>query len=195
MVEPLVFSTKFVNDGGPLIVLPRELLRYWHGTGEMHNHDCSSVASDYRRACEAAHPAELLEVGPGVGLAIGAQEHVEIASWATLPETHGVYLVAWHYCDAEAHVELAELLRTDVLPWQRLPRTMEVSDGDVVLLHAASAGDEVREPSSAEGIAFIGDGVVSRLARGQYAVDIVEVGGKLDRDTFGCVICRWIFLR
>jgi hypothetical protein len=74
-----------------------------------------------------------------------------------------------------------------------LRRRVDLSNGDLVLLHAASAGETVRELDTfGEGYAVIGDGVPVRLEPGLYAMESVEVGGDLDRDAMGCVICRWI---
>jgi hypothetical protein len=45
----------FVNDGGPLIALPHELVGHWPGTRD-----------DYDRACDARTPCDFFPAGPGL---------------------------------------------------------------------------------------------------------------------------------
>jgi hypothetical protein len=176
-----------------LIVLPRELLAYWRGTDGPPVRRDFPFGPDYARACEASYPADLLKVGSGFGLVIGSQDHVGTANWLQLPERRGAALVGWNYADDVSMERVADLLRGDALPWRRFRRRMGLSNGDLILFHAASAGEEVRELDTfGEGYAVIGDGIPIRLGPGDYAIESVEVGGDLDRDSFGCVICRWV---
>ncbi len=54
MAQPPTWSTTFANDGGPLIVLPRDLLGYWKGSEGVSSRDDFPFGPDYARACEAS---------------------------------------------------------------------------------------------------------------------------------------------
>jgi hypothetical protein len=183
----------FANDGGPLIVLPREVLEYWKGTDGRPDRKDLPFGPDCVRACDAPFPAALLRVGPGFGLVLGSQDHVSPAQWLRLPGVPGIALVGWSYaCDGSAST-VVDLLRGARLAWRRFRRRAGLSNGDLVLLHAASTGEELREPNTfGDGYAVIGDGVPVRLEPGLYAIESATVGGDLERDPIGCVICRWI---
>jgi hypothetical protein len=183
----------FANDGGPLIVLPRELLDSWHGTDGRPVRKDLPFGPDYVRACDARYPAALLKVGRGFGVVIGSQDHVSAAQWLRLPETRGIVLVGWSYAEEGSESMVVDLLRGGRLTWHRFRREMELSNGDLVLLHAASAGEEVQELHTfGEGHAAIGDGVPVRMEPGTYVLESAAVGGDLNRDPIGCVACRWI---
>ena len=193
MVRRAVWGMMFANDGGPLIVLPRELLDRWKGTDGRPVRKDLPFGPDYVRACDAPYPAGLLKVGPGFGLVIGSQDHVSAAQWLRLPGARGIVLVGWSYAEEGPRSMVVELLRGGRLTWHRFRRRMELSYGDLVLLHAASAGEEARELHTfGEGHATIGDGVPVRMEPGTDVLESVEVGGDLNRDPIGCVVCRWI---
>ncbi len=193
MAQPPTWSTTFANDGGPLIVLPRDLLGYWQGSEGVSSRDNFPFGPDYTRACEAAHPVDLLKVGPGFGLVIGSRDHVCTANWVRLPEWHGAILVGWSYGDEGSEDKVVHFLRSDASAWRRLRSRIEISNRDLVLLHAACAGQTVRVLDSfGEGYAVIGDGVPFRIEPGSYVLEVKDVGGNFDSDPFGCVICRWV---
>ncbi len=197
-----VWSIGFANDGGPLIVLPRELLRYWHGSdgnpeGSPFGDDVDQPAGDdYARACDTAYPAALVKVGPGVGLVLGAHEHAYPVQWLKLPEERGIYLVGWHYGGRDSRPRLVDHLRASKPSWRRFRRRVRLTNGDLVLLHAASSGTEVREynphgEDRGEGFVCIGDAIPIRLDEGRFTMESTAIGGELGRDPFGCVVCRW----
>ena len=186
------WSLPFANDGGPLIVLPRELLGSWRGIDGEPVREDFRFGPDYTRACDAAHPAALLEIGAGYGLVIGAQDHVCEAQWLRVPGEPWAALVGWDYADDGSDARVVELLRSDGLRWHRFRRRMKLAHGDLLLFHAGTPGDEVRErATSSDGPVCIGDALPLRLGSGEYALEWVELGGDLDRDTLGCVVCRW----
>jgi len=58
------------SDGGPLLLIPSELLHDWGG----------DTASDDRRACEVVDEIAPLDLGAGMGLVLGEEPHM--TSWA-----------------------------------------------------------------------------------------------------------------
>ena len=78
------------SNGGPLLLLPAELLRQWGGT----------ATADYERACTVQDEIAVLDVGNGVGLVLGDEPHQ--TAWA--PADDGGLLVRWVYADDEADV-------------------------------------------------------------------------------------------
>jgi hypothetical protein len=186
------WSIPFANDGGPLIVLPRELLRFWKGGEGPPVSEEFPFGAYYARACAAPYPAALVEVGPGVGLVLGSEDIVFPAHWLRVPELD-LMLVGWEYGDEDAEAMLVECLLAENLAWSRLPQPMRVAHGDLLLLHAGSRGGEVRElETMGNRYAVIGDAIPIHLEPGEYAIEVVVVGGNLDRDPLGCVVCRWL---
>jgi hypothetical protein len=193
MAGRAAWGMPFANDGGPLIVLPREVLEYWKGTDGRPVRKDLPFGPDYVRACDAPYPAALLRVGPGFGLVLGSQDHVSPAQWLRLPEVPGIALVGWCYGPEDSESTVVDLLRHARLTWRRFRRRVELSNGDLVLFHAASNAEELRELNTfGDGYAVIGDALPVRMEPGVYAVESTAVGGDLDRDPIGCVICRWI---
>src|SRR5689334_18390134 len=78
------FSVPFANDGGPLIILSRELLPVWEGsdrpadgrtiTTEADKGLGEFGGTDYARACAAGGWVSTIPVGAGHGIVLGAEE-------------------------------------------------------------------------------------------------------------------------
>lgn len=186
------FSAQFVNDGGPLIVLPRELLGYWRGAfwpmGEIppgapsHGIMFGSKDNDFDRACSAREPVDVLAVGPGHGLVVGGTTCMADESevrWLRLPGTPGAVLaVAVNCSHLEAtctHPELGDAIaRSDAEDWVRLPQTMHVDGTELILMHAVENG---RDPLHLvdEGMACIADAIACEVTPGTYVVEHCEM--------------------
>lgn len=187
------WSTEYLNDGGPLIVLPRELLAAWSGSEGEPTSQEFPFGPDYARACQADHPAALLQVGSGFGLVVGAQEHLYPVHWIDLPAQEGVALVGWMYGDDDANFEVAALLEQDGPGWRCLDPRIDLLGGELLLLHAADIGSDLDELETfGELQAMIADAIPIRLKPGAYKLEIMEVGGDLDEDSLGCLLCRWL---
>ncbi len=195
MVQRAQWSIPFANDGGPLIVLPRELLGDWQGTLGESLDESFPFGPDDTRACEAPYPAGLLKVGTGFGLVIGAQDHIVTAHWLRLPEQQGCVLVCWSYADDGAPRKIYRQLQNHQLTWCQFRQKAQIASGNLVLFHAASPGNQIRELDPFREIneyAVIGDALPIRLEPGEYAMELVEVGGNLELDPMGCILCRWV---
>ncbi|MFF4427511.1 immunity 21 family protein [Streptomyces sp. NPDC001549] len=121
------------SGGGPLVVVPAEVLTRWEGA------DSEGPESDYDRACAVVGYTGLLAVGPSDALVLGD----EPSSTAFLPE-HGVF-VRWVAAESEAELlgsveaALADAVWEDGQVWD-VP-------GPVVLFDSAWPGSEV-EPDN-----------------------------------------------
>ncbi|MFG2236806.1 immunity 21 family protein [Streptomyces sp. NPDC048723] len=121
------------SGGGPLVVVPAEVLTRWEGA------DSEGPESDYDRACGVIGYTGLLAVGPSHALVLGD----EPSSTAFLPE-HGVF-VRWVAAESEAELlgsvetALEDAAWEDGQVWDVL--------GPVVLFDSAWPGSEV-EPDN-----------------------------------------------
>ncbi|MGW3328891.1 Imm21 family immunity protein [Streptomyces virginiae] len=136
------------SGGGPLVVVPAEVLTRWEGA------DSEGPESDYDRACAVVGRTGLLTVGPSHALVLGD----EPSSTTFLPE-HGVF-VRWVCAESEAEllggVEAA--LKDEDVAWED-GQVWEVP-GPVVLFDSAWPGSEV-EPDNHTRV---------ELAAGRYEV-------------------------
>ena len=75
----------FVNDGGPLILLPYDAAQFWAGT-----------QADYDAACDARRPFDVLPAGPAAVVVAGSTDTMLYsANWARLPNIPGITMVGW----------------------------------------------------------------------------------------------------
>ena len=175
------------------MVLPRELLGHWNGSDGEPISDDFPFGPDYTRACKAAYPVDLLEVGPGFGLIIGTGEQVESAAWIELSQNGEIVLVGWSF-----GVELSEpntevMLSSGKLQWQRVPRRIHLASGELVLFHPACTGTENQECDPfGRGYAVITDAIPFRAQPGDYFLEFAEVSEEMDEEIGGSVICRWV---
>lgn len=181
----------FLNDGGPLLVLPHAQLQDWTGTP-----DDDPVGGDYARACECEDEAELLVVGAGHGFPLGVTEGVAQASWAT----DGVhwFVMGVLYGDDEADGQLLHRIQAGEVDWSGPTGTLEISGG-LTLLHAASAGADL-EPRAPEGEVTswtsrgevgIGDALHANVPDGRWSVAHAYVEVEIEPDGGGA----WIVAR
>ncbi len=174
----------FDNDRGPLILLPREALPFWEGNAPpsdgraieaVSRWDDQEAATDYDRACDVMAWAEVLPVGPeSWGLVV--PEDAGGIAWLTpdaLTAADSFALVQSLLIDTEALAVYRSLLSAAALDregWTPLHDTLSVREGDLLLMHAASHGNEIREvPWNRP--AQIGHAQVLRVPTGSYTLD------------------------
>ncbi|MEU2455943.1 Imm21 family immunity protein [Streptomyces sp. NPDC012765] len=121
------------SGGGPLVVVPAEVLNLWEGA------DSDGPESDYDRACAVSGCAGLLAVGPSLVLVLGD----EPSSTAFLPE-YGVF-VRWVAADSEAELMGSVGAALEAAAWE--DRQLWDVPGPVVLFDSAWPGSEV-EPDN-----------------------------------------------
>jgi hypothetical protein len=177
---------KFANDGGPLLAIDGQLAPFWHGNVSGNDPDPIPSGSDYERACHAAHPAQIIPVGPGCGVVIGAQEGVSAAWWDNLSSAVLVLVGAVFGDDWSDDILRTQLEGSLSVGWQRLER-MKVTSGRLLLFHAASEGAHVTV-DPARPFALIEDAISATLPAGPYVVEAREVAIE-DRALYNVV--RW----
>jgi hypothetical protein len=172
---------EFVNDGGPLLILPRELLNHWDGANTSSDKklipkkdkDFPFAGTDYARACAAQNWVAPVEVGKGYGIVMGAEDHIYTARWLRLPDNKGCLVAGCVVGEENSDNLLIEALKESIPEWQRKDNQLSLTEGDLILMHAASPGKtiaEYNEPKK-QGIIGIGEGIPFRLSPGNYVVE------------------------
>lgn len=128
------------SNGGPLMLLSRDLLLHWNGVDE----SMTQPDSDYARACAVQQSLELLEVGSGRGLVLGE----EPMSTAWLPnqrvnESCIGLLVRWVCAENVAEVMRALKKVPDSI-WDKSSLTLSTTD-EAWLFDSAYPGYRVPE--------------------------------------------------
>ena len=169
----------FTNDGGPLMLLPSSARDAWEGGDAPSGgriidlptrYALADAATDYDRACQVNESAMLLDVGPGWGLAVDAGGAT--AAWLSRPSDSEHLLAVVFYSDAPSLADLRGMeheLAGDA--WEVLAPALDVPDGGLLLLHAASTPRDVQVGAwDDEGSAVIGDAIDYPIPAGRYAV-------------------------
>jgi hypothetical protein len=139
-------------DGGPHLVLPKELSRQWKGAGSMFA--VFNPSSDYGRACAAVsnqHMA-LLAVGKGQAMVL---KDPPLSAWGRSPEgwIDIYYLEAWPDTNVDVMVQRA-VAATPTDAMKDTGKTMTLTEPGLILLFAgdkpgSTAYDEYAIPIEA----------------------------------------------
>ena len=174
----------FDNDGGPLIVLPREAVQSWQGSHEPSGGRVveatlrwrlnSDAATDYDRACDVNNPAAVLDVGSSWGLVLN---DISSAAWMQPVVDQPFFIVHVEYADDSSDEAIFEAYTTcNQADWKRIGEVPSES-GDLILMHAGSRGDRLgieRSPTNI-GPALIGDAITLTTTPGRYSIEMGDV--------------------
>lgn len=175
--------SRFVNDGGPLIVLADGACGAWTGSPD------GDVSGDYARACEVGYEeVGAIEVADTHGVVID----VGSARWI-VDGVGGRIVLAGCVCteDGSDALLLRELDGLDEVGWIPVLDRMRV-DGDLVLFHAAGRGLEFERNPVGERRVGIGDALSVPARRGDH---VVEQRRLELADGSAYVLCRWTPVR
>jgi hypothetical protein len=188
---------QFANDGGPLIVLPREAAPCWEGCAPPSNGrvievrsrwNADAFATDYDRACDVEEWAVILKVGPSWGLVLGGEDTADGWLQPTVPDTLALVRIAWS--DLLSDEEIPQLYEAQAEQnWKRLHSGLLITHGGLLLMHSANTGSEVREKEADNpSRVTIGDAMPYHARPGQYSVDLCEV---VEPEIIDCVFIRF----
>lgn len=153
------------GPGGPLILLPEELLQAWQGASNIH--DPTDEDTDYGRACIPLDLARI-DVGDGVGLLF--PPNGTALNWIPYRDG-GAAVIEWltsESDDTDAHV-LGRLESVPDAEYRARDLIFEVEASRVFLFHAAYSGSEALappEPHLAHGF---------DMAPGRYAIETADI--------------------
>jgi len=142
-------TLKWLNSlGGPLILLPEELVGHWRGMD----------GGDYDRACAVDDYVGLVDVNTGTGLVLD-DEPLQTC-WSALSAESGM-LVRWVHADSEASVTNA-LRNVPASIWEVTRLRIRTESGKFLLFDSVLSGKEVE------------DSLLIAVRPGIYAIDSAE---------------------
>ena len=191
-------SVPFMNDGGPLIILTRELVANWRGiqpdiNGEnratpMDDLMPEFAGTDYAIACSASGWVDVITVRNGKAIAIGAGDQANDVQWLRLQGVAGVMLVMPVGCEPHfLTLLMPQLQRSLPDDWEHKYDGLHVDSGDLVLIHASDTGSDVSDASD-NTYASIGMSLPIHIESG--VCDVLERTIMLS-DESTVVICRF----
>lgn len=161
------------SNGGPLILLPENLLEYWEGanppTGGRQveakfRWDPHGPATDYDKACDISNDLGLLEVGSGQALILGG-EPMSTTWWNKFTVNTVGVLVRWRFAEDENSI-IRYLSKLTNMSFPKPEVFIEVSSFPLILFDSAFSG---AEQSSLEN-----NKIKISLPEGVYGISSVE---------------------
>jgi hypothetical protein len=177
-LDALYFSIPFVNDGGPLLVLPRELLHEWRGIEQRDGTVSASMerdlgefsGTDYARACAAGGWISVIPVGAGHAVVLGADWLAHDVQWVHIPSIRGDMLIMPEDTVERFESTLVDWLRrADDSAWRQVFDAIRVDSGELVLMHSTNSGAEIMERRTGS-YASAGEGIPHHVGIGIYSV-------------------------
>jgi hypothetical protein len=200
MDAPL-FSIRYANDACPLVILPEELLEYWEGSGPLGDPGVipDFAGTDYERATAAHYLVDVLPVGPGQGLVLGAQTDVCNLRWMLLPNEPGPFVLIPMDCEEEAELHVPGVLAaTPDLEWKPVSDSFSITSDRLAMFTSVSPGQELItcHPYYKPGLddsQFVAtlDCIYCPVQPGRYTVEYAELPLDATGPEPGIVVCRF----
>lgn len=180
---------RFANDGGPLMISPRDPAPLWQGselpaagrTVSAVSRTVHAAATDYDRACDVADGAALLEAGEGWVIVLQAEGE---AFWLPTAPRDVIAVAIGAESNAPTSAADASALyeRFAHEVWTPLGADLPVGEGGLALLHAGGWRGSDREwphdaSPAAEGASacvHIGDAITYPVPPGRYRAERYE---------------------
>jgi hypothetical protein len=155
-------------DGGPHLVLPKELSKNWKGTGSILG--AINPFSDYRKACDAVSSQQMALISVGAGQAMVLADP-PLSAWGRSPEgwIDIYYLNAWADTNTDAMIKRAVAV-TPTSAMTDTGKPMTLKESGLILLFA---GDSPGNTAYGENAIPIAPGTY-RILEGHYKAGTTE---------------------
>ena len=156
------------SAGGPLLLLPQDLLGFWEGVNTPPNFRNVSAefrwneggaATDYDRACDVKDCVGLIDVGPGQGLVLGDEPLA--TTWISSPNGSGGILVRCRFSQGDEEIQEVLNSQLNAQSWEEGP-VVTFDGSPLVLFDAAAPGTSIESR------------LVAPLAKGTYRVGTLD---------------------
>jgi hypothetical protein len=127
------------SDGGPLILMEKEVFPSWNGDVEVKQHD-----TDYDRACNVEDYVGVIEVQPLRAIVFG--DEPMRTTWWQIGEYEGI-VVRWMYASDEESVIKALITMHDI-KWEDSEIEISFPNGNLILFDSVYSYDEVEDSLS-----------------------------------------------
>lgn len=168
MIDRSGSMTWFEGNGGPLLLLSHEYMRYWEGIRPPTDRNIranfrwgypNAPATDYDRACDVNDWLGLIEIDKGKGLVLG--DEPLRTTWKPIETGEAVgMLIRWLYAENEEEV-LEALRRVPHSIWEATGLMFIVGTEPLYLFDAACPGKELTDDER----------LIVNVNPGSYAVD------------------------
>jgi immunity protein 21 of polymorphic toxin system len=182
LVTAEAMSTKYnwiATTGGPHLLLPEELLPYWHGTDGWHDHRDPSDRSDYARACRVNGWLGVIPCHTGHALVLSGDDG-DIAWVPGIHQSSGL-LLQWIAARDEDHI-------AETLDEPQLASILDHSAAEQVDFSTSPLGLLRLFDSSERGDMIQGASETIRLSPGRYRIH----AGLLKTPTLQIVVRRFL---
>jgi len=116
----------------------------------------------------------VLDIGPGIGIVVGAQDDAQAVQWLHLPGSPGALLIIPRAVTGDTAADnrllLDDLQQRPEPLWRPVCSGFVITSGELLLIHAADTGLEVEDVESEE-YAVIGQAIPCHVTAGLYVVE------------------------
>lgn len=130
--RPALHGPVFLNEGGPMLVLPADQISWWRGNA------AAKRPTDYERALELVGTVATIEVAGATAVVVGNEELLGELQW--ISDNEARILVGWLYNEKNS-VDSLLFAIPQLTGWQ--PLADDFDGRGLALMHAATDGAEL----------------------------------------------------